>query len=111
MASQPCLICGKGFENSYKAIKHLLTHVPEKAFGCSRCHETFSTAGKILMMILMIVVLMPFTVKTSLSNSTIAEERNVHTSSHVDSDKQLECPKCPNSFTSLLLLNKHEVKF
>lgn len=39
VAGQPCLICGKVFENSYKAIKHLLTHVPGepnliKLFNC-----------------------------------------------------------------------------
>jgi len=60
----------------------LLTHIPEKAFGCSRCHDTFKTA----------------------------EERNSHTTSHVNFDKALGCPKCTQSFTSLLLLQKHEAQ-
>lgn len=55
---QPCLICGKFFESSYKAIKHLLTHVPEKAFGCSRCHATFKTAGNSVLTINSVGVLL-----------------------------------------------------
>jgi uncharacterized C2H2 Zn-finger protein len=128
---QPCLICGKVslfycfvgkvhlkikkiiqtlfflflqfFENSYKAIKHLLTHVPEAAFGCSRCHDTFKTAGKKISKSSLILIL------TNVYRY-FQDERNQHTSSHLDSEKKLECPKCTQSFTSLLLLNKHEAQ-
>lgn len=38
------------------------------------------------------------------------EDRNEHTNSHPDFDQPLQCPKCPNNFPSLLLLNKHEAQ-